>query len=74
VGTHIDINHIAATPIGIEVTANVKLIKMDGRRLVFEVEAYDEVGPVAQGKHERFIINKSKFDDKLKERFSSQDA
>jgi len=74
VGTRIDISHIAATLPGIEVTAKVRLIEMEGRRLVFEVEAFDEVGPISQGKHERFIINKSKFDDKLKERFHTKET
>lgn len=74
VGTRIDISHIAATPPGIEVTAKVRLIEMDGRRLVFEVEAFDEVGLISQGKHERFIINKSKFDGKLKERFHTKET
>jgi fluoroacetyl-CoA thioesterase len=74
VGTHIDISHIAATPPGIEVTAKVKLIERDGRRLVFEVEAYDKVGLIAQGKHERFVINKHKFDSKMKERFNAKNT
>lgn len=70
VGTHIDVNHIAATPPGMEVTAKVKLIEIDGRRLVFQVEAYDSIDLIAKGMHERFIINKDKFDRKLKEKFN----
>jgi fluoroacetyl-CoA thioesterase len=69
VGTHFDLSHIAATPPGIEVTAKVRLIEIDGRRLVFEVEAYDKAGLISQGKHERFIITKYKFDSKMKEKF-----
>lgn len=65
VGTHIDVSHIAATPPGMEVTARVKLVHVDGRRLVFEVEARDEVEPIGKGTHERFIINKKKFDEKI---------
>ena len=68
VGTHIDVNHIAATPPGLEVTAKVKLIEVDGRKLVFEVEAHDGVDLICQGKHERFIIYKEKFDAKMKEK------
>ena len=67
-GTHIDINHIAATPPGLEVTAKVKLVEVDGRRLVFEVEAHDGVDTISIGRHERFIINKQKFDEKLKKK------
>jgi len=68
VGTHIDVNHIAATPPGLEVTTKVRLIEIDGRRSVFEVEVYDEVDLISQGKHERFVINKEKFDAKIKEK------
>ena len=69
VGTLIDISHIAATPPGLSVSAKVKLIEVDGgRRLVFEVEAHDDIDLIARGRHERFIINKSKFDRKMKEK------
>ena len=70
VGTHIDVSHIAATPVGFEVTARVKLIVVDGRRLVFEVEAHDGVDLISQGKHERYIITKDKFNSKLKEKIT----
>ena len=68
VGIHIDVSHIAATPPGLEVTTKVKLIEVDGRKLVFEVEAHDGVDLITRGKHERFIINKEKFDEKMKEK------
>jgi fluoroacetyl-CoA thioesterase len=71
VGTYIDVSHIAATPPGLEVTAKIKLIEVDGRKLVFEVEAHDGVDLITRGKHERFIINKDKFDSKMKEKSSS---
>lgn len=66
VGIYIDVTHIAATPPGMEVTARVKLIEVDGRRLVFEVEAYDEKEQISKGRHERFIINKKRFDEKMR--------
>jgi fluoroacetyl-CoA thioesterase len=65
VGTHIDVSHVAATPPGLEVTASVELIEVDGRRLVFTVEAHDGVDLISKGRHERFIINKEKFDAKV---------
>ncbi len=74
VGTHIDVSHLAATPPGLEVTAKVKLVEVDGRRLLFEVEAHDGVDLISRGKHERFIINKEKFDAKMKEKASSKSA
>jgi fluoroacetyl-CoA thioesterase len=66
VGTHINLSHIAATPPGLEVTAKVRLVEVDGRRLVFEVEAHDGIDLITRGTHERFVINKDKFDRKIK--------
>jgi fluoroacetyl-CoA thioesterase len=68
VGIHIDVSHVAATPPGLEVTTKVKLIKVDGRKLVFEVEAHDGVDLITRGKHNRFIIYKENFDKKMKEK------
>ena len=65
VGTHIDVSHQAATPPGLEVTATVELIEVDGRRLVFQVEAHDDVELISKGRHERFIINRERFDAKV---------
>jgi fluoroacetyl-CoA thioesterase len=65
VGTHIDVSHEAATPVGLEVTATVELLSVDGKRLVFAVEAHDGVDLISKGRHERFVINKAKFDAKL---------
>ena len=65
VGTHINVSHQAATPPGLEVTASVKLVEVDGRRLVFEVEAHDGVEVISKGLHERFVINRARFDAKV---------
>lgn len=61
VGTLVDINHLAATPPGLHVTATGILTKVEGRRLVFQVEAYDNVEKVGEGTHERFLVNREKF-------------
>ena len=58
-------HHEAATPPGLEVTAHVELIEVDGRRLVFSVEAYDSVDLISKGSHQRFIIDKEKFNTKV---------
>ena len=68
VGTHVDVSHQAATPPGLEVTASVELIEVAGRKLVFQVEAHDGVDIISKGRHERFIINKEKFDAKVVEK------
>lgn len=61
VGTRLDVSHDAATPIGMKVWAESTLKEVDGKRLVFDVTAYDEAGLIGKGSHERFIINVEKF-------------
>lgn len=61
VGTRLNVSHDAATPIGMKVWAECTLKEVDGKRLVFDVTAYDEAGPIGKGSHERFIINVEKF-------------
>ena len=66
VGTHIDVSHEAATPPGLTVTAKVELIAVEGKKLTFSVEAHDGVDLISKGRHERFVINKKKFDERVK--------
>ncbi len=61
VGTKIALEHLAATPLGLEVKAVTELIQIDGRKLVFRFEVQDSSGIIAQGEHERFIVQKEKF-------------
>lgn len=56
VGVMMEIKHLAATPIGMTVRARAELLETDGRRFLFRVEAFDEVEKVAEGKHERFVV------------------
>ena len=56
VGTRVDMRHLAATPPGMTVRAKAVLIETDGRRCLFEVEAWDEVDKIAEGRHERFVV------------------
>ena len=65
VGTYIDVSHEAATPPGLEVTATVELIGVEGRRLTFAVEAHDGIDLISRGRHERVVINKERFDAKV---------
>ena len=65
VGTHINVSHQAATPHGLRVTANVELITIEGRKLTFNVEAHDDVELISTGTHQRFIIDREKFDAKV---------
>lgn len=61
VGTRVDVRHLAATPLGMQVTCESELVEIDRRRLVFQVEIYDEKTKVGEGIHERFVIQSDKF-------------
>ncbi|AFM00865.1 putative thioesterase [Desulfitobacterium dehalogenans ATCC 51507] len=61
VGVSLNIKHTAATPLGMKVWADAELIEIDRRRLVFQIEAYDEKELIGSGTHERFIIDVEKF-------------
>ena len=64
VGTLMNVSHISATPLGMEVTAKSELVEIDRKRLVFKVEAFDERGRIGEGTHERFVIDNEKFQEK----------
>ena len=61
VGTLLNIKHLAATPIGMNVTAEATLTEIDGRRLVFEIKVHDETTLIGEGTHERFLVFSEKF-------------
>ncbi len=62
VGTTVDMKHLAATPVGMKVRAKATVLETDGKRCLFQVEVFDEVEKVAEGRHERFIVpNLEKF-------------
>lgn len=64
VGTALNIEHIAATPVGMEVRAEAIVTEVSGKVITFEVNAYDESGPIGKGTHKRVIVNSQKFLDK----------
>jgi predicted thioesterase len=66
VGTLVNVSHLAATPLGQQVRATAELMEIDGRRLVFKVEAYDERQKIGEGRHERFIVNLERFLQRLR--------
>jgi fluoroacetyl-CoA thioesterase len=68
VGTLVSVRHLAATPIGMNVTFRTEIQAVDGRRILFKVEAFDDREPVADGTHERFIVNVDRFAERLKEK------
>jgi fluoroacetyl-CoA thioesterase len=65
VGIHVDISHVAATPVGMKVTAEVELIETDGKTLLFKVTCHDETGLIGKGLHRRAIIDVTRFMQRL---------
>ena len=61
VGTSIELAHIAATPLGMKVRCETELIEIDRRKLTFAVKLYDEKEKIADGRHERFVVDSAKF-------------
>ena len=64
-GTHLDVRHIAATPVGMKVVASARVIRVEDRTVFFEVEARDEKDLIGDGKHERVVVNVAKFDARV---------
>lgn len=64
VGTALDIRHIAATPVGLEVRAEAEVTAVEGKVITFAVTAYDESGKIGEGTHTRVIVNSQRFLDK----------
>jgi predicted thioesterase len=65
VGTRVEIDHLAATLLGMPVTLSVKLVELNGRAAVFEVEGRDAVEPIVRGRHSRFIVDVAKTGQRL---------
>lgn len=68
VGTRIDVRHLAATPVGMEVTCTAEVTEVDHRRIVFTVKAKDEKEVIGEGIHERFVIDNEKFFAKCRQK------
>ena len=61
VGAHIDVHHLAATPVGMQVRAQAKLVAVEGRKLSFKIEAWDAEDKIGEARHERILVNTEKF-------------
>jgi predicted thioesterase len=68
VGTHVDVYHLAAAPIGAVVTFTAEVVAVDGRRIQFRVEAWDETEKIGEGRHERAVINVARFATRIAEK------
>jgi fluoroacetyl-CoA thioesterase len=65
VGTHVDVAHLAATPVGRTVTGEAEVVRVEGRLIEFEVRAFDGAEPIGAGKHRRALIDLARFNERL---------
>jgi fluoroacetyl-CoA thioesterase len=65
VGAHIDVRHLAATPVGMQVRARAELTAVQGRKLVFKLQAWDELELIGEADHERFIVDEARFIERV---------
>jgi len=69
-GTHLDVTHIAATPVGMRVRATAEVLKVEGRTVYFRVRAEDERELIGEGTHERVVVNVNRFDERVRKKAS----
>lgn len=65
-GIHLDVSHLAATPVGMKVTATAEVTAVEGNRVKFRVEAHDEADLIGEGTHERVVVNVERFDKRVR--------
>ncbi len=71
VGAHVNLSHTAATPPGFEVTVNVELTEVAGKALTFAITASDGVDQITDGTHQRFVVDSTKFNDRLQKKIDA---
>ena len=71
-GTHLDVHHVAATPVGMRVTARAQVLGMENRTVAFRVEARDEKDLIGHGTHERVVVNVAKFDQRVQRKIRGE--
>ena len=64
VGTELNIQHVSATPVGLEVYAKAEVTAVEGKVITFQVEAFDEAGTIGKGTHKRVVVNSQRFLEK----------
>jgi len=64
-GTHLDVSHVAATPVGLRVTASAAVLRVEGRTITFRVDARDEVEAIGGGSHQRVVVSVARFDERV---------
>jgi predicted thioesterase len=69
-GTHLDVHHVAATPVGMRATASAEVTRVEGRTITFAVKAVDEKDVIGHGTHQRVVVNVAKFDERIQRKIS----
>jgi len=73
-GTHVDVSHLAATPVGFTVSVEAELVAVDGRKLAFKVSAHDGKDLIGEGRHERVVVGWERFNAKVAEKAKAAEA
>jgi len=73
-GIHLDVSHVAATPVGLRVTATAEVVGLEGRTIKFRVEARDEVETIGGGSHERVVVSVERFDERVQRKVRGETA
>jgi predicted thioesterase len=71
-GTHLDVGHYAATPVGMTLRATAEVTKIDGRNVTFRVEAFDDKERVGDGTHTRVVVNVERFDARIQKKLKGE--
>ena len=72
-GIHLDISHVAATPIGLRVTATAEVLRVEGRTVTFNVEASDDYERIGGGTHQRVVVSVARFDERVQRKMRDAD-
>ncbi len=73
-GIHLDVSHVAATPVGLRVTARAEVLRVEGRTVTFRVEARDEYERIGGGTHQRVIVSVARFDERVQRKLGRGDS
>ena len=73
-GTHLDVSHVAATPVGLRVIAVAEILGVEGRTITFRVAARDDVEIIGGGTHQRVVVSVARFDERVQRKARSRDS
>jgi fluoroacetyl-CoA thioesterase len=71
-GIHLDVSHVAATPVGMQVSATAEVVRVEGRIITFHVEADDAVETIGDGTHQRVVVSVSRFDERVQRKLDAE--